>query len=202
MRICRILGIACLSVMLISAADPQQRPRSTASPVTAPTIPVSLGWTPPDLAALVESAEVKNSFVFDRTMLSAAAALIPDSEADARRSIRKLDGIGVHLYRFRDEGMIDPALVDRVRQAYHAHGWEHMVTPSEKDVLSRGTKTDLWLVVDGITVRGGTLLVVTPRSVSLVTFAGDLNPIDLMHLRGHFGIPRFSGDKFQDTPVQ
>jgi hypothetical protein len=24
--------------------------------------------------------------------------------------------------------------------------------------------------------------------------AGNLSPIDLLHLRGHFGIPRFDGD--------
>jgi hypothetical protein len=27
-----------------------------------------------------------------------------------------------------------------------------------------------------------------------VTVAGNLSPIDLLHLRGHFGIPRFDND--------
>jgi hypothetical protein len=149
---------------------------------------------------------VKNSFVLDRTMLGAAAALIPDSEADARQSIRKLDGIEVHIYRFHDYDQIDPQQVELVRQAYHVRGWKHLVTsaPTGAPVHSGADRTtdrttDLWLMVDGVSVRGGTLLVVTPRSVNLVTFAGDLNPIDLLRLRGHFGIPNFSGDKFQDA---
>jgi hypothetical protein len=28
--------------------------------------------------------------------------------------------------------------------------------------------------------------------------AGNLSPIDLLHLRGHFGIPRFDGDDFKE----
>jgi hypothetical protein len=26
------------------------------------------------------------------------------------------------------------------------------------------------------------------------TLAGNLSPLDLLHLRGHFGIPKFDGD--------
>jgi len=34
----------------------------------------------------------------------------------------------------------------------------------------------------------------SPRSLPLATLAGNLSPVDLLHLRGHFGIPRFEGD--------
>jgi hypothetical protein len=34
----------------------------------------------------------------------------------------------------------------------------------------------------------------TPRSLTLVIVAGKLNPVDLLHLRGRFGIPRFNSD--------
>jgi hypothetical protein len=47
-----------------------------------------------------------------------------------------------------------------------------------------------------VNVRGAVLLAETPRSLVLVTLKGDLSPIDLLHLRGHFGIPRFDGDGF------
>jgi hypothetical protein len=33
----------------------------------------------------------------------------------------------------------------------------------------------------------------------LATVAGNLSPVDLLHLRGHFGIPRFEGDELKDT---
>ena len=201
MRLHRQIAVVCFSGLLTVAAVAQRPDGSAAASAPAPAaaIPVELGWTPPELASLGAAAEVKNSFVLDRNMLGAAAALVPESEAGARQSIRKLDGVGVHLYRFHDEGSIDPARVDLVREAYHARGWKHLVTAAAKGAPVHSGTTDLWLAVDGVDVRGGTLLIVTPKSVSLVTFAGDLSPVDLLHLRGHFGIPNFSGDKFEDA---
>jgi hypothetical protein len=38
--------------------------------------------------------------------------------------------------------------------------------------------------------------------LTLVTAAGDLSPLDILHLRGHFGIPRFEGDHFRDAHGQ
>ena len=51
--------------------------------------------------------------------------------------------------------------------------------------------TDVWVVMDGVNVRGAVVLAETPKSLTLVTVAGNLSPVDLLHLRGHFGIPRF-----------
>ena len=34
------------------------------------------------------------------------------------------------------------------------------------------------------------------RNLNVVALTGDLSPIDLLHLRGHFGIPKFAGDSF------
>ena len=39
------------------------------------------------------------------------------------------------------------------------------------------------------------------RSLTLVTVAGNLSPVDLLHLRGHFGIPRLDADDFKNAPV-
>ena len=49
-------------------------------------------------------------------------------------------------------------------------------------------------MLDGANMRGGVVLVESPRSLTLATVAGNLSPVDLLHLRGHFGIPRFDGD--------
>jgi hypothetical protein len=48
--------------------------------------------------------------------------------------------------------------------------------------------------MDGANVRGAVVLVKTPKSLTLAAVAGNLSPVDLLHLRGHFGIPRFEGD--------
>jgi hypothetical protein len=191
-------GLLLAGIVAAGAQRPDRPGADSGAPVVAAASPVALDWTPPELAALGSVAEVKNSFVLDRTMLGAAAALLPDSEEGARQSVRKLDGVSVRLYRFRNGGDIDPAQVELLRAAYHARGWKHLVTAAKGAPVHSGT-TDLWLAVDGVDVRGGVVLVVTPRSLSLVTFAGTLNPVDLLRLRGHFGIPNFGGEKFEEA---
>jgi hypothetical protein len=48
--------------------------------------------------------------------------------------------------------------------------------------------------MDGANLRGAVVLVNTPNSLTLATVAGNLNPVDLLHLRGRVGIPNFEGD--------
>ncbi len=172
----------------LSAAAQQTVPPPALQDADHAAIPVALDWVPAALGPLVQPAEVKNSFVLDRTMLGATAALLPDSERETRQTIRKLEGVSVHLYRFNQPGMIDPYQANLLREAYRARGWKHLVS-ADKASSERSGATDVWLAMDGVDVRGGTLLAITPKTVSLVTFAGNLNPIDLLHLRGHFGIP-------------
>src|SRR5581483_11156456 len=156
--------------------------------------PVPLEWEPPALEELSRMAPVKSSFTLDRNLLAAAAGILPDSDADDRRVIRKLDGISVHNLRFPDTGIPDGAAVESIRAAYHLRGWKHLVTTGRTGGPVRDEITDVWVVMDGVNWRGAVILAETPRSLTLVTVAGYLSPIDLLHLRGHFGIPRFDGD--------
>jgi Domain of unknown function (DUF4252) len=176
---------------------------TTAAPSSIPNPgPVVLEWVPPALAQLSAEAAVKSSFTLDRTMLAAAEGLMQDSDADARHAVDKLDGVSVHLLRFGDESMEDPAQVDAVREAYHLRGWKHLVTTTNSGGPVRNGTTDVWLVMDGANLRGAVVLAETPKSLTLVTVAGNLSPVDLLHLRGHFGIPRFDGDGLKGTQVQ
>jgi hypothetical protein len=161
--------------------------------------PVILEWIPPAMSALSAQATTRSSFTLDRSMLAVAAGMIPDSETEAKRSFNKIDGVSVHSLRFGADGIEDETQVDSIRDAYHLRGWKHLVTttgnPHSKGQLHSGT-TDAWLVVDGMNVRGAVILTETPKSLTLVTIAGNLSPADLLHLRGHFGIPRFDEDNF------
>jgi hypothetical protein len=60
----------------------------------------------------------------------------------------------------------------------------------------------MWLVMDGMTVRGAVVLAETPRSVTMVNIAGNMSAIDLLHLRGHFGIPRNESDQSRNQHMQ
>jgi hypothetical protein len=159
---------------------------------------VILEWVPPALMQLSTQAVAKESFTLDRTMLAAAAGLLPDSDADVKQAVAKLDGVSVHVLRFAAPGAADPAQVEAIRGAYHLRGWKHVLSSTNTAGTVHNDTTDVWLVMDGANIRGGVVLVETPKSLTLATVAGNLSPLDLLHLRGHFGIPRFEGDGLTD----
>ena len=198
-------AIGCGSLLAQTPAAPSARPAPGGVPATA-AVPVDPGagapgigsaileWAPPSLAILSGQATAKESFTLDRAMLAAAAGLMPDSDSDVKQAIAKLDGVSVHILRFSDPSAIDASQVDAIRQAYRLRGWKHVVNTTNVASQGHNQNTDVWLVMDGANVRGAVVLVESPRSLTLATVAGNLSPVDLLHLRGHFGIPRFDGD--------
>jgi len=164
--------------------------------------PVPLNWVPTALTQLSLEAPVKSDFTLDRTMLGIAAGLVSDNDAPTRQAINKLDGVSVHTMRFNDAGVPDERAVEAVRASYHLRGWKHFVTSSNHGGPVHNGTTDVWVVLYGMNVRGAVVLAETPRSLTLVTVAGNLSPVDLMHLRGHFGIPKLDAGDFKNAPVQ
>ena len=197
-----VLGasLVCLPAVvgLFAAAQPPAAPSDAPPlPATANNGPVVLDWTPPALAQLGALAAVKNSFTLDRNMLSVAASAMPDTDEPTRQAINHLDGVSVHLLRFGNSGVPDEGAVSSIREAYHLRGWKHVVTTQGNGGPVHDGTTDVWVVMDGVNLRGAVVLAETPKSVTLVTVAGNLSPVDLLHLRGHFGIPRFDGDELE-----
>jgi Domain of unknown function (DUF4252) len=205
--LCAALG--CTYLPAQTAPDPPD-PFGSAYPTAPPANsvprpqsgPVVLEWVPPALAQLSAQATARSSFTLDRSLLAAASGLMADSDDEVRQAVNKIDGVSVHLLRFGAEGVADPAEVDAVREAYHLRGWKHLVTTTNSGGPLHSGVTDIWLVMDGVNLRGAVVLAETPKSLTLVTVAGNLNPVDLLHLRGHFGIPRFEGDRLRDSQVQ
>jgi hypothetical protein len=185
--LCACLGCACWAQSRASSAQ-------VAPPVDADLNPVPLEWVPPAMLDLQAQAAVKESFTLDRAMLGAVADMMNDPDPEVRQSINKLDGVSVHLLRFGASRFADPVEVDAVRDAYHLRGWKHVVTTTDRGGPVHNETADVWVVMDGVNVRGAVVLAETPKSLTLVTVAGNLSLIDLLHLRGHFGIPRFEGD--------
>jgi len=207
MRLTFLLCVSMLSAILGCALAVAQEYVTPSGPppvrATNPDPdPVPLEWIPPALAQLSSEAPVKSNFTLDRTMLGIAAGLVPDSDAPTREAINKLKGVSVHTMRFGDAGIPDEGAVEAIRAAYHLRGWKHLVTTSNHGSPVHNGTTDVWVVLDGMNVRGAVVLAETTRSLTLVTVAGNLSPVDLMHLRGHFGIPRLDADDFKNSPVQ
>ena len=198
-----VFGFAALSGYGVAQAPvtPAQDQGGPPPPTVTGSVytgPVVVDWTPPALQYLSGRASMKESFTLDRAMLAAAAGAMPDSDADVRQAINRLDGVSVHLLRFPEDGTIDENAVASIRAAYHLRGWKHLVTTTNAGGPVRNSNTDVWLVLDGVNVRGAVVLAETPKSLTLVTVAGNISPVDLLRLRGHFGIPRFDGEGLGD----
>jgi hypothetical protein len=191
----RILACAAVAAFTVSSWA-QSAPPTTAQSDN----PVVVDWTPPALGSLAEQAAVKNSFTLDRNMLHVAAGVVADNDEPTKRAIGHLDGLSVHMLKFGDMGVPDESAVNSIRDAYHLRGWKHVVTSTSHGGPVHNGNTDVWVVMDGVNVRGAVILAETPKSITLVTVAGDLSPVDLLHLRGHFGIPKFEGNALKDTP--
>ena len=193
-----IFGAAAAQEPSLAPQGAENTPQNSLHEMAPPTAPITLGavpleWTPPALAELDTQAAMKSSFMLDRSMLQAAAGLVPDSEEQDRQIINRLDGVSVHILRFGNQGIPDEDAVNAIRSAYHLRGWKHLVTTTNVGGPWHDDTTDVWLVLDGVNVRGAVVLAETPRSLTLVSIAGNISPVDLLHLRGHFGIPRFDG---------
>jgi len=195
-------GISCLPALAQSSMEPQDPAAPPVAGYSAPVAPpgaVDLDWVPPALTQLSAQAAAKSSFSLDRYLLAGAIGLLPNPDQQTREAIAKLDGVSVHLLRFGAAGIADETLLEAVREAYHQHGWKHLVTTSGGGSPLRTEKTDVWLLMEGANVRGVVVLAETQKSLTLATLKGNLSTIDLLHLRGLFGIPHFGATEFHDA---
>jgi hypothetical protein len=83
--------------------------------------------------------------------------------------------------------------MESIRESFHRAGWKHLVdgnrTPGN-EAQPRTSVTDVWLHFTGPDIDHVTVLVRSTKQLNLVQVAGDLRPLDLLHLSGHFGIPK------------
>jgi Domain of unknown function (DUF4252) len=153
-------------------------------------------WVPQGFEALGQRAAFHTDFTFDRSMLQLAGYFVGDADQEARNAIAKLNSITVHSYHFAAPGMYDPAALDLIRRQFEAAGWRHLVAAHSKGDPFNTGQTDLWINFAHMDVTGMMVLVEGPKDLNLVALNGDISTLDLLHLRGHFGIPRFPGDRF------
>ena len=174
------MKLSCLSffsvvAMLSTAAFSQPAPQE---------------WVPHTLVALGQNASSRTEFTLDHSMLVFASKLDQDDQ-DLRRVIAGVDGVSVHEFRFRGEAGYDPQALDALRSECHAAGWKRMVAGHKKDGLPAGT--EFFLRFENNAIRNIAILHAGLNQVDFVSVSGSISPIDLLHLAGHFGIPRIEG---------
>jgi hypothetical protein len=189
--VCLALGPQFATAQQASAAPPPSPAAAPPASATEQSYPDD-NWVPQGMEALGRHASFHTDFTFDKSMLDMANSLNGDEET--RRIVAKLRGISVHTYRFPAPGMYDPAALEAVRAQYHDRGWKHLVTSQSYVARPDQARTDVWVRFEHANVEGMVVLVASPKNLNLVAVNGTLSPLDLLHLRGHFGIPKFDGD--------
>lgn len=185
-------------LLTLMLAAPLAVQGQTVQPVTQQQRPLS--WVPQGFEVLGQRAAFHTDFTFDRSMLQLAGYFMGDADQQTRNAIAKLDGISVHSYHFAAPGLYNPAALEVIRRQYDAAGWKHLVTARGKGDPFNPGQTDLWINFAHMNVTGMMVLFTGPRDLNLIALNGAISPLDLLHLRGHFGIPRFSGDGFVPGP--
>jgi hypothetical protein len=145
------------------------------------------------LMNLADQPATHTSFSFDRSMIQIAQNLLESNGMDANRAPAALTGISVDNYRYPRPAFYTPENMDAIIASYNAAGWKHLVNANQNSANTaqpRNTVTDLWLHFAGADITGVTVLTRSQRDMSVIQIACELRPLDLVHLSGHFGIPK------------
>ncbi len=200
MRLSRILSVALIACALLTcaAAQDQTQPQqpSALPPDQTHSAPQAVPsnqpreWVPDGIAALGKNSTSRSEFTLDRSMLALFSKLDKNNNEDLRKVIAGVNGVSVHSFRFPGEVSCDPVIMAGIRRQYHEAGWMQLLSKHKSDA---GVTTDLWVHLDQAAIRDVAVLFVGARQLNFVSVSGSITPLDLLHLSGHFGIPKMDG---------
>jgi hypothetical protein len=142
---------------------------------------------------LADQPASHTSFSFDRSELQIAQNLLLSGGLDANRAAAALTGLSVDNYHYPRPAFYTPETMASIINGFHAAGWKHLVNANQTPANTaqpHSTVTDLWLHFNGPDITGVTVLTRAPSNMSVIQIACELRPLDLVHLSGHFGIPK------------
>ena len=145
------------------------------------------------LATLADQPATHTAFSFDRSMLQIAQNLLASGGLDANRAAAALTGISIDNYRYPRPAFYTPETMDSIISSFHNAGWKHLVNANQTPANTaqpHSTVTDLWLHFNGPDITGVTVLSRAPSNMNVIQITCELRPLDLVHLSGHFGIPK------------
>ena len=148
---------------------------------------------PPSFATLADQPATHTGVVFDRTMMQIAQGFLQSSGIDEKRAAVALTSISFDTYKYPQPAFYTPEAMAALAASYRAAGWKHLVDGNKKPADSaqpRAPITDLWMHFSGSDIDEVTVLIRAPKNMNVIQVAGDLRPLDLVHLGGHFGIPK------------
>jgi hypothetical protein len=155
------------------------------------------GQIPPGISArlndLADQPATHTGVVFDRSMMQMAQSVLQQGGLDPDRAAAALTSISFDTYHYKEPAFYTPETMESIVRDFHRAGWKHLVNGNQTPANSaqpRTAITDIWLHVSGMDIDQVTVLVRSTRQMNLVQVSGELRPLDLVHLSGHFGIPK------------
>lgn len=136
------------------------------------------------LGELSSQRATATTITFDREMLD---ALLGGAH------VAGFNGVSFDHYQYPEPVFYIPEEMHALEHAYHAAGWKHLV---ESNVGPRESAqpakpiADIWFHYAGGDIDHVTVLIRGRREMNVVRVSGLLRPMDLVHLSGHFGIPK------------
>jgi hypothetical protein len=161
--------------------------------IAAPLDPQMPAGVPDSLSALADQPATHTGIVFDSSMMQMAQGVLEVGGLDAERAKASLKSISFDTYQFKEPAFYTPETMAAIVEGFSRAGWKHLVNGNQTPANSaqpQSAITDVWLHFSGADIDHLTVLVRGRREMNLVQVAGDLRPLDLLHLSGHFGIPK------------
>ncbi|MDP9040255.1 MAG: hypothetical protein M3O02_13460 [Acidobacteriota bacterium] len=147
----------------------------------------------PNLDALNSQPASHMGYTFDRSQLQAAQGVIESAGLPSERAAAALTSLSFDTYRYKEPAFYTPEAMTAILHAYQRAGWKHLVEANASPAESaqpHSSIIDLWLHFKGADIDHVAVLIRSERDMNFIQVAGDLRPLDLLHLGGHFGIPK------------
>lgn len=136
------------------------------------------------IASLCSQRAAATTITFDREMLD--AMLGGDRVAG-------FNSVTFEHYQYPEPAFYIPEQMHALEGAFHAAGWKHLVQAnvSARDSASPAKPiADIWFHWSGGEIDHVTVLIRGRKDMNVIRVSGLLRPMDLVHLSGHFGIPK------------
>ena len=145
-------------------------------------------YDPPGVAeaigGLSSQRATATTITFDREMLDSMLG---------GASAAGFNGVSFEHYQYPEPVFYIPEEMHALEQAYRAAGWSHLIEskagPRESASPTRPI-ADIWFHWQGGEIDHVTVLIRARKEMNVVHVSGLLRPMDLVHISGHFGIPK------------